>query len=302
MVIRYSMTLLVAALIAWSALAGADEAVTLSGPLTQGSLVYGQVEPGSQVWLNERPVRVTADGHFVIGFGRDAALEQALKVVSPAGTQSSRALSLTRRDYRVQRVDGVPQRTVTPSPLKAGRIRIEAVEVRRARKADSDRQDFLGPFIWPASGPITGVYGSQRVYNGKPRSPHFGVDVAAPEGAPVLAPAAGTVTLAEPDLFFSGGTVIIDHGYGVSSTFLHMSRLSVRLGQPVEQGEKIGEVGRTGRATGPHLDWRMNWYDVRVDPVSVAPPLVDGHTPPATALSQRDEDDAEQRDGTKVDP
>lgn len=287
MVIRYRIKPLLVVLLWWlAASAHAGESVALKGPLKQGSLVYGSVAPGSRVWLNDTPIRVTRDGRFVIGFAREARLQQTLKVVLPDGQKVSRPLTLAKRQYRIQRVNGVPQGTVTPSPSKLGRIRSEASSVRNARQTDSDREDFLGPFIWPASGPISGVYGSQRVYNGKPRNPHFGVDVAAPAGAAVIAPAGGAVTLAAPDLFYSGGTVIIDHGYGVSSTFLHMRRLDVRVGQKVRQGDKIGEVGSSGRATGPHLDWRMNWYDVRVDPVTVAPALVDGHTPPVTQLSR----------------
>ncbi|WP_203140559.1 M23 family metallopeptidase [Marinobacter mangrovi] len=287
MVIRYRIKPLLVVLLWWlAASAHAGESVALKGPLEQGSLVYGSVAPGSRVWLNDTPIRVTRDGRFVIGFAREARLQQTLRVVLPDGQEVSRPLTLAKRQYRIQRVNGVPQGTVTPSPSKLGRIRSEASSVRKARQTDSDREDFLGPFIWPASGPISGVYGSQRVYNGKPRNPHFGVDVAAPAGAAVIAPAGGTVTLAAPDLFYSGGTVIIDHGYGVSSTFLHMRRLDVTVGQKVRQGDKIGEVGSSGRATGPHLDWRMNWYDVRVDPVTVAPALVDGHTPPVTQLSR----------------
>ena len=138
--------------------------------------------------------------------------------------------------------------------------------MRAARTRDSDRRDFLDDFVWPASGPITGIYGSQRFYNGEPRNPHYGVDIAAPTGSPVVAPADGVVTLVHPDMFFSGGTLLIDHGFGVSSTFIHLHRVLVKEGQEVKQGEKIAEIGASGRATGPHLDWRLNWYDERLDP------------------------------------
>jgi murein DD-endopeptidase MepM/ murein hydrolase activator NlpD len=131
----------------------------------------------------------------------------------------------------------------------------------------------LAGFVWPAQGPISGVYGSQRFYNGEPRNPHYGVDVAVPKGTPVHAPAAGVVTLAEPDLYFSGGTVILDHGYRLSSTFLHMSEVSVQVGDELQAGDLIGAVGSTGRATGPHLDWRMNWRQQRIDPQLLAPPM-----------------------------
>lgn len=270
---------------AWllTALPAPAQALELQGELTQGALVRGQVAPGSQVWLNGDPVRVTDDGRFVLGFDRSAELEQRLTVATPQGEPSSRTLALSEREYRIQRIDGVPSRTVTPSEEHLARIRQEAETVRQARQTDSGQQGFLADFIWPAAGRITGVYGSQRIYNGEPRSPHYGIDIAAPAGAPVVAPADGVVTLAEPDLFYSGGTLIIDHGFGVSSTFLHLSALEVSPGQTVGQGDLVARVGSTGRSTGPHLDWRMNWYDVRVDPVTVAPPLEDGRTPPADA-------------------
>ena len=134
-------------------------------------------------------------------------------------------------------------------------------------------QAALAGFVWPAEGPISGVYGSQRFYNGEPRRPHFGVDVAVPTGTIVRAPAAGVVTLAEPDLYFSGGTVILDHGYRLSSSFLHMSEVAVQVGDELQPGDIIGAVGSTGRATGPHLDWRMNWREQRIDPQLLAPPM-----------------------------
>ncbi|MGP4845855.1 M23 family metallopeptidase [Marinobacter sp. 1Y8] len=286
MVIRYSIkTHLIALLAGCAALvpisvsAETTPTLTLSSELQPGALAYGTTEPGSKVWLNDTAVRVTPEGRFVLGFERNAKLHQQIRVLLPDGKELGRAVELAPRDYDIQRVEGVPSRTVTPSQKSLDRIRAEAAKVKQARTADTDDMAFLGPFIWPAKGRISGVYGSQRVYNGEPRSPHYGVDVAAPKGAQVVAPADGRVTLAEQDLFYSGGTLIIDHGYGVSSTFLHLSKVEVAVGQQVRQGDDIGKVGSTGRATGPHLDWRMNWYGVRVDPVSVAPPLKDGHTP-----------------------
>ena len=148
--------------------------------------------------------------------------------------------------------------------------------------------DALAGFQWPAIGPISGVYGSQRIYNGTPRSPHYGVDVAVPTGTPVLAPSSGVVTLAEPDLFYSGGTIILDHGFRLSSSFLHLSKVHVAVGQEVKQGELIGEVGATGRATGPHLDWRMSWRNQRIDPQLLAPPMpaqVPASSPSSTSPS-----------------
>ncbi|WP_404361685.1 M23 family metallopeptidase [Marinobacter sp.] len=256
------------------------QAIELEGDLVQGSLVRGQVEPGSQVFLNDKPLRLTQAGRFVLGFGRSEDLVQTLKVEFPDGTAKVRELVLAERSYDIQRIEGVPSRTVTPSEASLERIRREAEEVRRTRSRDSDLTGFLGEFVWPAEGRISGVYGSQRVYNGEPRSPHYGIDIAAPAGAPVLAPADGVVTMAAPDLFYSGGTLIIDHGFGVSSTFLHLSGFDVTPGQAVKKGQRIARVGSSGRSTGPHLDWRINWFDVRLDPMTVAPAPKSGRTPP----------------------
>ena len=173
---------------------------------------------------------------------------------------------MIQRDYRIQRVNGVPAKTVTPSDSDLTRIRNDVVLVKRARRDVTNAIDFLDGFERPLDGPITGVYGSQRVYNGVPKSPHYGVDYAAPTGTEVKAPAAGIVRLAHPDLFYSGGTLIIDHGHGLSSSFLHLSDILVTEGSRVMHGQPIGKVGATGRATGPHLDWRMNWRKQRIDP------------------------------------
>ena len=161
---------------------------------------------------------------------------------------------------------------VTPPPELLARIREEGAIVRAARAFDTAETHLFAPFAWPARGPISGVYGSQRVLNGEPRQPHFGVDIAAPEGTPVRAPAGGEIRLAEVDLYYSGGTVILDHGHGLSSTFLHMSRVDVAVGQRVAQGEVIGAIGATGRVTGAHLDWRMNWFERRLDPALLVAP------------------------------
>lgn len=245
----------------------------LRGSLEQGALLIGRAPPGSRVALDGRPVRATADGLFAIGFDRDAGPEARLRIEAPGGRSRTEVLKIKPREYAIQRVTGVPQRTVEPPPEQLERIRREQKLVEQARATDSDREDFAGGFEWPLQGPISGVYGSQRIYNGKPGRPHFGVDVAAAVGTQVRAPAAATVVLAEPDLFFSGGTLIMDHGYGVSSTFMHLSRVLVKNGEQVKAGQVVAEVGATGRATGPHLDWRINWFDVRLDPQTVVKPM-----------------------------
>lgn len=247
--------------------------VKLSGELTQGSLIRGQVAPGSQVWLNETPLRVSPSGHFVFGVGRDGALSKTLRVETPDGQVQTQQVTLRKRDYRIQRIEGVEQKHVTPPAEQLERIRQESALTRQARAQDIERLDFLEEFIWPTTGRISGVFGSQRIFNGEPRQPHSGVDVAAPTGAPVVAPASGVVTLVHPDMFFSGGTLILDHGYGVSSTFIHLSEILVQEGAEVKQGDLIARVGATGRATGPHLHWGMNWFDIRLDPATLVPAM-----------------------------
>ena len=253
-------------------ISSALQALELRGELIQGSLLRGELMPGSAVWLNDEPVKVLPDGKFVVGFGRDAKLTQALRWQTPEGEVQTREITLTAREYPTQRIEGVPQAMVTPPKSVLERIKDDNWRVAKARKTSSERTDFAVDFIWPAEGPITGVYGSQRVFNGVPKRPHYGVDVGAPTGTQVIAPAGGKVTLAHPDLYYSGGTIIIDHGLGVNSTFLHLSKLTVKPGDLVEQGQKIGEIGATGRATGPHLDWRINWFSERLDPALLVPP------------------------------
>ena len=257
-----------------SAPAAADAGVRLDGPRTQGGLLRGRVPAGSTVEYEGDPVRVSQDGWFLVGFGRDAPPEAKLVVVLPDGRRESRVLKVDRREYDIQRIDGLPARKVTPrSEEDLARIRAEVEMVRKARTIDGARADFLSGFRWPTKGRISGVYGSQRILNGEPRRPHFGIDIAAPAGTEVVAPSDGVVTLVHPDMFFSGGTMIVDHGHGLSSAFLHLSRILVEEGERVTQGQPIAEVGSTGRSTGPHLDWRMNLFDRRIDPALLVGPM-----------------------------
>jgi len=261
----FRMRLLIAsALLLFSPLLSA-ELLSLRGEPAPGALMVGQSLPHARVWLDDKPLRVSQSGHFIFGFGRDESGERLLRIEAD-GRQFERAIRLTPRQWNIQRVDGVPPRTVTPPSEQLERIRAEAAMVRKARETDSDLPFFRDAFVWPASGRISGVYGSQRVYNGKPGNPHLGVDIAAPTGSPVIAPAAGVVTLVHEDMFYSGGTLVIDHGLGLSSTFIHLHKVMVSEGQQVKQGDLIAEIGASGRATGPHLDWRMNWYQERLDP------------------------------------
>ncbi|WP_119165192.1 M23 family metallopeptidase [Algihabitans albus] len=248
------------------ALSAPAAALELSGGAIQGGLLYGQTVPGSQVRLEGRSVRVGPEGRFVLGFGRDAAPSATLTVRRPEGAEETVSLTVVQRDYEVQRIDGLPQTLVTPPEAVWDRIRRDAALVAEARAHDTQLPDFAAAFRQPVAGIVTGIYGSQRILNGQPRQPHYGIDIAAPEGTPVLSPAGGIVRLAEVDLYYTGGTIVLDHGHGVSSTFLHLAGLEVAVGDRVAQGDRIGTVGSTGRSTGAHLDWRINWFDERIDP------------------------------------
>ena len=246
----------------------------LKGKLEQGALVIGKTEPGAHVRQDGEEVPVSPGGDFVIGFAREAPPVSRLEVELPDGSRLVRELKVEQRKYNIQRIDGLPPAKVTPrkeADLK--RIREDIAQAKKARALVDERTDYLTGFQWPVKGRISGVYGSQRVLNGKPRRPHFGVDIAGPVGKPVRAPADGIVTLAHPDMFFSGGTLIMDHGQGLSSSFLHLSKILVKEGDRVKKGQIVAEMGATGRVTGPHLDWRMNLRGKRVDPQTVVPPM-----------------------------
>lgn len=235
----------------------------------QGSMVIGRVPPGSQVTHAGRTLGVTDYGTVVFGIGRDATGASQVGITSPDGQQRTVNIQVTPRDFPVERINGVPPKTVSPPPKIAERIRREQAGVSDARTRDERIPDFAEHFIWPVKGRISGRFGNQRIYNGTPGSAHSGMDIAAATGTPVKAPAGGIVTFANPDLYLTGGTVLLDHGYGISSNFLHLSKLDVKVGDRVAQGDVIGEVGATGRATGPHLHWGMNWFDTRIDPLLV---------------------------------
>lgn len=249
----------------------AAQDLTLTGELVQGGLLFGEAPADYRVLLDGEELARSSDGRFLIGFARDDDAPRTLTVIAPDGERYGRELVPAEREFDIQRIDGLPPSKVTPDPESLERIRAEAAMTRAARERVDDRTDFAHGFAWPLSGPITGVYGSQRILNGEPRSPHWGIDIAAPTGTPVHAPAGGVVTLAHDDMYFSGGTLLIDHGLGLSSAFLHLHRILVEEGQRVEQGDVIAEVGATGRVTGPHLDWRMNLGSTRVDPGLLLP-------------------------------
>jgi len=242
----------------------------LPGEAVQGALVIGDVGSGAQVWVDGKPVRVQ-DGKFCFGFGRDASQVATVRVRFDDGREVTRSVSPQKRNFVIQRIDGLPEQYVSPPPEVLERIKRDAYAVGEARARDTDAIWFAEKFIWPTDGPITSIYGSQRILNGEPREPHYGVDIAAPEGAPIRAPVAGIVALAQ-DLYLSGNTMVIDHGHGVSTSYLHMSRIDVKVGDRLNQGDRIGLVGQTGRATGPHLCWRLNWFQTRLDVALLSPP------------------------------
>ena len=245
-------------------------ALALAGEATQGGLMQGAVDPGATVTLDGKPVRVAPDGHFIIGFGRDAAAKAALDVAFADGSHAHKDLAVAPRQWDIRRIDGLPEEQVSPDAKTMERIKREGAEINTALAANSGALFFEQKLIWPVTGVISGIFGSQSVLNGQPRAPHYGVDIAAPAGTPIKASAGGTVTLAERDLYFTGGTVIIDHGYGLSSTYVHLARLDVKRGDKVSQGQVIGTLGATGRATGPNLHWGVGWYQTRLDPALVA--------------------------------
>lgn len=267
------MRMLVVALLA-AMVAAPSYGFELTGPLAQGGLVIGQAAPGSAVQLDGRDVSVDArSGLFVLGFGRDAGGSAKLVVVAPDGVRETRTLEIAAREWHIERIDGLPHAKVTPDPVAVARIKREGALIRAARARDGAETWFAKGFIWPVVGRISGRYGSQRILNGEPRSPHLGVDIAAPKGTPVKAAAPGRVTLAENDLFYTGGTVVIDHGQGVTTIYSHMSEVLAAVGDQVAQGAVIGLVGATGRVTGPHLDWRVNWFQTRLDAALIAGPM-----------------------------
>ncbi|MEE4304760.1 MAG: M23 family metallopeptidase [Wenzhouxiangella sp.] len=240
--------------------------VRFEGEVVQGGLVVGRAPAGSSVEVDGEPVMTSADGRFLLAFERQQTDPTRVEVVLPTGMRLEETLAPQPREFDIQRIDGLPQDKVTPPESVLARIREDARQAQEARKRRDARLDWSAGFDWPLAGPVTGVYGSQRILNGEPRNPHWGIDIAAPTGTPVRAPAPGVVTLAHPDMYFSGGTLFVDHGHGLVSAFLHLHAMHVKPGDVVDRGEVIAEVGATGRATGPHLDWRMNLREVRIDP------------------------------------
>ena len=242
-----------------------DGAEILSGNAVEGGLIIARTNPSNQIMLDDDAIEIGENGVFVIGFHRDSDVPVTLRIVAPDGSVKTSFLSPRQRDYNIQRIEGLKSTMVTPPATVLARIKSDGDAVRTARQRKAPLGDFWRGFDWPALGRISGIYGSQRILNGQPRQPHYGIDIAAPTGTPVYAPASGLVTLVK-DLYFSGWTVVIAHGLGVNSSFLHFDQVDVKTGMKVERGGLIGKIGATGRATGPHLDWRIDWQGRRIDP------------------------------------
>jgi len=243
--------------------------IELKGHLKQGGLLIGKSSPGSVVKLDGKQLEVSEQGDYVFGFGRDDDKTLILEVMDATGKSWKKKITPAKRKYNEQRIEGIPKKIMKPSKESQARIASDNKQIKKARAVSSDYTWYTGGFIAPIDGKITGVYGSRRIFNGEPKWPHFGLDYAGKTGDPVKAPADGEVLMYVPDMFYSGGTMIIDHGMGVSSTFLHLSDSYVKPGDKVKQGQVVAAVGSTGRSTGPHLDWRINWFSTRVDPALV---------------------------------
>tara|TARA_B100001123_G_scaffold377274_1_gene444605 strand:- start:18 stop:803 length:786 start_codon:yes stop_codon:yes gene_type:complete len=240
-------------------------ATTFEGKFIQGSFILGKTEPGAKVFIDKKKVKVTSDGYFVFGLGRDRKNDIVITI-----NKKKIVKKILKRKYKIQRIDGLEEKKVTPPEEVYERIKRENKWIGEARAINSDLAFFKNKFITPLENAIvTGVYGSQRILNGKPKWPHYGIDFAAEEGTEIKAMLDGVVTLAEPDLFYTGGTLIFDHGHGISTLYMHMKKLLVKKGQKVKQGDVIGTVGSTGRSTGAHLDVRLNWFQTRLDPATV---------------------------------
>ena len=244
-------------------------ALTFEGKFIQGSFILGKTEPGSEVFIDKRKVKVTPDGFFVFGLGRDRKYDVVI-TLNKDGNKQKIVKKVQKRQYEIQRIDGLDEKKVTPPEEVYERIKTENKWIGEARAIESNLTFFTKKFIVPIENAIiTGVYGSQRILNGKPKWPHYGLDFAADEGTKIKAMLDGTVTLVEPDLFYTGGTLIFDHGHGISTLYMHMEKILVKKDQKVKQGDIIGTVGATGRATGAHLDVRLNWFQIRLDPATV---------------------------------
>ena len=246
-----------------------SQAIEFEGKFIQGHFILGKTDPKAKIQIDKKNVRVSKDGFFAFGLGRDRK-NDVIITETLNGIKNQFVKKVLKREYKIQRIDGLPEKKVTPPKEVYDRIRRENKLIGKARAVDTDLIYFKDKFITPVDNAIiTGVYGSQRILNGKPRWPHYGLDYAQKTGTPIKAMLSGVVTLAEKDLYYTGATLIFDHGHGISTLYMHMNEIFVEMGQEVKKGDIIGTVGKSGRATGPHLDVRLNWFDIKLDPGSV---------------------------------
>lgn len=267
------------AIIGFAALAwpmAAKATLDVPAEVSPGGLIIGSVEPGSQVTVDGASVRVSQSGRFLAGVGRDDTGVLTIIADGPQG-RDEQEVRILSREYNIQRIDGLPQNKVTPDPKTLERIGRESAAIRAVRTLDTEEMFFANattaPFEWPAIGRISGVYGSQRILNGEPRRPHFGVDIAAPTGTPIITMAPGIVRLVHEDMFLTGKTVMVDHGHGLMSVYIHMNTITVEEGQRLARSEQIGTIGSTGRSTGPHLHWGVTLFAEQLDPALLVGPM-----------------------------
>ena len=243
-------------------------ALEFQGKFLQGHFILGKTDKGSQVFVDKKQVKVSMNGYFVFGIDRDRKFDVEITEIKD-GNKNKIIKKVFKRKYNIQRIDGLPENKVTPPESVYKRIKDENGRIGKARAINSDLTFFTAKFIMPVEGIISGVYGSQRILNGKPKWPHYGIDIAAKKGTKIKSSGSGVVTMAEDDLYYTGGTIIMDHGHGISTIYSHLEDIMVNVGDEVKQGDIIGTVGSTGRSTGPHLDFRVNWFQTRLDPMSI---------------------------------
>ncbi len=243
-------------------------AIEFKGKFLQGHYIVGQTDPSAQIIIGKKEVKVSNDGYFVFGIDRDRKFDLTITKIQD-GKKEKIIKKVLKRKYNIQRIDGLEESKVTPPESVYKRIKEENNKIGKARAINSSLPFFKNQFIMPVEGIISGVYGSQRILNGKPRWPHYGIDIAAKQGTMIKSSGSGVVTMAEDDLYYTGGTIIMDHGHGISTIYSHLESVMVSVGDKINQGDIIGTVGSTGRSTGPHLDFRLNWFQTRLDPMSV---------------------------------
>ena len=243
-------------------------AVEFKGKFIQGHYIVGVTDPSSKIIIDKKNVKVSEDGYFVFGIDRDRKFDLTITKINN-GKKEKIIKKVLKRKYNIQRIDGLEESKVTPPESVYKKIKKENNKIGEARAINSDLPFFKNQFIMPVEGIISGVYGSQRILNGKPRWPHYGIDIAAKKGTMIKSSGSGVVTMAEDDLYYTGGTIIMDHGHGISTIYSHLETVFVSVGDKINKGDLIGTVGSTGRSTGPHLDFRVNWFQTRLDPMSI---------------------------------